>query len=60
MFKPTGPLHPLPVPDDHFDTVALDFIRPLPEEQGKDTILTMMDLLSADIHITATHSTYTV
>jgi hypothetical protein len=32
--KPTGPLHPLPVPDDHFDTVTLDFIGPLPEEKG--------------------------
>ena len=54
MSKPTSPLHSLPVPDDHFDTVALDFIRPLPEEHGKDTILTR-----ANIHITATHSTYT-
>ena len=57
--KPTSPLHPLPVSDDHFDTVALDFIRPLPEEHGKDTILTMTDPLGADIHIVATHSTYT-
>jgi RNase H-like domain found in reverse transcriptase/Reverse transcriptase (RNA-dependent DNA polymerase)/Integrase zinc binding domain len=57
--KPTGPLHPLPVPDDRFDTVALDFIGPLPEEHGKDTILTMTDPLGADIRITATHSTYT-
>ena len=59
MSKPTGSLHPLPVPDDHFDTVALDFIGPLPEEHGKDTILTMMDLLSTNIQITATHSNYT-
>ena len=57
--KPTGPHHPLPVPNDHFDTVALDFIGPLPEEHGKDTILTMTDPLGADIRITATHSTYT-
>jgi hypothetical protein len=57
--KPTGPLHPLPVPDDRFDTVALDFIGPLPEEDGKDTILTMTDPLGADIRIAGTHSTYT-
>ena len=57
--KPTSPLHPLPVLDDHFDTVALDFIGPLPEEHGKDTILTMTDPLRADICITATHSTDT-
>jgi hypothetical protein len=41
--KPTGPLHPLPVPDARSDTVTLDFISPLPEENGKDTILTMTD-----------------
>src|ERR1700723_2318546 len=54
--KPTGPLHPLPVPDDCFDTVALDFIGPLPEENGKDTILTMTDPLGVDIRIIAMHS----
>jgi hypothetical protein len=57
--KPTSPLHPLPVPDNQFDTVALDFIGPLPEEDGNATILTMTDLLGADIHIAGTHSTYT-
>jgi hypothetical protein len=57
--KPTGPLHPLLVPDDRFDTVALDFIGPLPEENGKDTILTMTDPLGADIRIAGTHSSYT-
>jgi hypothetical protein len=57
--KPTSPLHPLPVPDDRFDTVALDFIGPLPEEHGKDTMLTMMDPLGTDIRTTTTHSTYT-
>ena len=39
--------------------MALDFIGPLPEEHGKDTILTMTDLLGANIRIAATHSTYT-
>ena len=43
---PTSPLHPLPVPDDHGDTVAIDFIGLLPEEHEKDTILTMMDPIS--------------
>jgi hypothetical protein len=57
--KPTGPLHPLPVPDDHFDIVALYFIGPLLEENGKVTILTMTDPLGANICITGTDSTYT-
>ncbi|GLB33353.1 putative retrotransposable element tf2 155 kda protein type 1-like [Lyophyllum shimeji] len=57
--KPTGPLHPLPVPDAHFDAVALDFIGPLPEEDGKDTILTMTNLLGAEIRFAAVHSSAT-
>src|SRR5437016_3598857 len=32
--KPTGPLHPLPIPDARGDSVAMDFIGPLPEENG--------------------------
>ena len=57
--RPTGPLHPLPVPDNRFDSVALDFIGPLPEEDGKDTILTMTDNLGADIQLIPIHSSYT-
>ena len=55
--KPTGPLHPLPVPDARFEAVALDFIGPLPEEGGKDTILTMTDLLGAEVRLAPIHST---
>jgi hypothetical protein len=57
--KPTGPLHPLPVPDARFEAVALDFVGPLPEEGGKDTILTMTDLLGAEIRLAPLHSTAT-
>jgi hypothetical protein len=57
--KPTGPLHPLPVPDARFEAVALDFVGPLPEEGGKDTILTMTDLLGAEVRLAPVHSTAT-
>ena len=57
--KPTGPLHPLPIPDARFDTVALDFIGPLPEEEGRDTILSMTDTLGTEVRLAATHSTWT-
>jgi len=57
--QPTGPLHPLPVPDKRFDSVALDFVGPLPEEEGFDTVLTITDTLRADIHLIPIHSTYT-
>ena len=57
--KPTGPLHPLPVPDARFEAVALDFVGPLPKEGGKDTILTMTDLLGAEVRLAPIHSTAT-
>src|SRR5882762_9050838 len=41
--KPTGPLHPLPIPDTQGDSVAMDFIRPLPLNKNFDCILSMMD-----------------
>jgi hypothetical protein len=57
--KPIGPLHPLPVPDACFEAVALDFVGPLPEEDGKDTILMMTDLLGAEVRLAPVHSTAT-
>ena len=57
--KPVSPLHPLPVPDARFEAVALDFVGPLPEEGGKDTILTMSDLLGADVRLVPIHSSAT-
>ena len=32
--KPTGPLHPLPIPDKCGDLIAIDFIGPCPEDDG--------------------------
>ena len=46
--KPPGPLHPLPVPDGRCDSVAIDFIGPLPEDDGFDCIVTMTDRLNSD------------
>jgi hypothetical protein len=39
--------------------VSLDFVGPLPEEGGKDTILTITDLLGAEIWFAHIHSTAT-
>lgn len=57
--KPNGPLHPLPVPDSRNDSVAIDFIGPLPPDQGFDTIVTMTDRLGSDIRIIPTRSDIT-
>ena len=52
--KPFGPLHPLPVPDRRCDSVAIDFIGPLPVDDSFDCILTFTDRLGSDIRIIPT------
>jgi hypothetical protein len=58
--KPIGLLYPLPVPDGHCDSVAMDFIGPLPKDNGYDMILTFTDCLGSDIRLVPTVSTLTV
>ena len=57
--KPTGPLHPLPVPDERGDSVAIDFIGPLPIDENYDCILTMTDCLGSNIHLIPARTTIT-
>jgi Integrase zinc binding domain len=57
--KPAGPLHPLPVPDERCDIITLDFIGPLPLDDGHHTILTITDKLGSDIQIIPTHTDLT-
>ncbi len=52
--KLSGPLHPLPIPDNCGDSVAIDFIGPLPDDQGFNCIVTFTDCLNSDIHIVPT------
>jgi hypothetical protein len=46
-----GPLHPLPVPNALAESIAMDFIGPLPEDQGYDSILSITDRLGSDIRL---------
>jgi hypothetical protein len=43
MTKVPSPLHPLPIPESRADSVALDFIGPLPLDEGFGCILSIMD-----------------
>ena len=54
--RPTGPLHPLPVPDNRGDSVAIDFIGPIPEDDGYDCIVTMTDRSGSDIQVVPTRT----
>jgi len=57
--KPAGSLHPIPIPDDHSDSVAMDFIGPLPLDEGFDCILSMTDRLGSDVRIIPTQTDIT-
>ena len=43
---PVGLLQPLPIPDQVFDTISMDFITCLPASRGKTTIMVVVDKLS--------------
>ncbi|KAG9221807.1 hypothetical protein CCMSSC00406_0006750 [Pleurotus cornucopiae] len=49
--KPVGPLHSLDVPDGRFQNITLDFVGPLPEDDGYNYLLTITDRLDADIRL---------
>jgi hypothetical protein len=41
--KPLGPLHPLPIPNQWGNSVAMDFVGPLPKDSSLDCIVKFMD-----------------
>ena len=49
--KPIGPLHPLLVPDACGDSVAINFIGPLPHDEGYDMIVMFTDHLGVDVRV---------
>lgn len=49
--KKAGPLHPLPIPEQRGDSVAIDFIGPLPKDQGFDSLITFTCRLGSDIRL---------
>ena len=54
-----GLLRPLPVPEQQWQEISVDFIGPLPLSQGLDTIAVFTDRLSKGVLLTACHSTVT-
>ncbi len=54
--KLSGPLHPLPIPDNCGDSVTIDCIGPLPEDQEFNYIITFTNCLNSDIHIIPTRT----
>jgi hypothetical protein len=44
--KPLGKLYPLPVPEARWDIVSVDFIVELPDSNGFDATMVIVDLVS--------------
>jgi hypothetical protein len=49
--QPPGPLHPLNVPNEQFESVAINFVGPLPRNNGFDEIVTMTDRMGANFQL---------
>ena len=56
---PSGELHPLPIPDMPWDTASVDFIVNLPESNGKDAIMVVVDSITKHSHFVSTVTTLT-
>lgn len=57
--KQAGLLQPLPIPPGPWHSVSMDFITSLPESQGYDAILVMVDRFSKLAHVVPTRGTAT-
>lgn len=55
---PLGLLQPLPIPDQPWETVTMDFVGPLPKTaRGFDSITVFVDKLTKQVHFVASHTT---
>ncbi|WOH00637.1 hypothetical protein DCAR_0520008 [Daucus carota subsp. sativus] len=54
-----GMLQPLPIPNNAWETMSLDFIEGLPKSAGKEVILIMVDKLTKYGHFIALNHPYT-
>jgi hypothetical protein len=57
---PAGLLHPLPIPEQKWESISMDFITGLPKVEGKDCIYVMVDKLTKFAHFYAIPTEYNV
>ena len=54
-----GELQPLRIPDHPWQVVSIDFITELPDSNGFDAIMVVVDTLGKQSHFVPTHTTVT-
>jgi len=55
----TGELQPLPIPEEHWDVISMDFISELPESGGYDSIMVAVNSAGKHSHFVETVTTVT-
>ena len=55
--KPTGLLHSLPLPSRPWESIGIDFMGPLPDNDGYDYVMVVICRLSSMVHLIACSST---
>src|SRR6266542_1195927 len=56
---PVGELQPLPIPEERWDAVSVDFIAELPESGGYDAIMVVVDSVGKQAHFIKAVTTIT-
>lgn len=59
LTQPIGLLQPLPIPEEKWESILMDFITRLPTVQGKDFINVVVDRLTKFAHFFAIPTRYT-
>ena len=52
-----GELHPLPIPEEQWKVVSMDFMVELPESNGYDAVMCVVESTTKCAHFISTHMT---
>ena len=55
--RPIGQLHPLPIPEDRWNTISVDFVVELPESNGYDAVMCVVESTTKHAHFIPTNTT---
>jgi hypothetical protein len=51
MQKPTGKLHPLPIPTKPWDSIGMDFVGPFPKSRGHNYLWVIICQMTSTVHL---------